>query len=48
MKIKLELEELTPYDSPAMWNALPLNLLKFSKNIETKAAMSLAASSVVL
>ena len=40
-------KKLTPYDSPAMWNALPLNLLKFSKNIETKAAISLAASSVV-
>lgn len=39
--------KLTPYDSPAMWNARPLNLVKFSKNIETKAAMSLAASSVV-
>jgi len=31
-----------------MWKALPLNLLKFSKNMATKAAMSLAASSVVL
>jgi len=38
---------LTAYDSPAIWKALPLNLLKFSKNIETKAAISTAASSVV-
>lgn len=39
--------EHTPYDSPAMWNALPLNLLKCSKNMATKAAISLAASGVV-
>src|SRR6266568_3904051 len=31
-----------------MWNPLPLNLLKFSKKMATKAAISLAASSVVL
>jgi hypothetical protein len=37
----------TPYDSPAMWKARPLNFVKFSKNIDTKAAMSFAASSVV-
>lgn len=39
---------LTPYDSPAMWNARPLNLVKCSKKIATNAATSLAASPVVL
>ena len=39
--------ELTPYDSPAMWRARPLNEEKFSKKIATNAAISLAASSVV-
>lgn len=39
--------EPTPYDSPAMWRARPLNEEKFSKKIATNAAISLAASSVV-
>ena len=30
-----------------MWNRLPLNWVKFSKKMATKAAMSLAASSEV-
>lgn len=40
--------QLTPYDSPAMWKGFPVNLLKCSKNMATNAAMSTAASSVVL
>ena len=39
---------LTPYDSPAIWKGRPSNLLKCAKKMATKAAISWAASSVVL
>lgn len=42
------IEVHTPYDSPAIWKARPLNEGKFSKKIATNAAISLAASSDVL
>ena len=37
----------TPYDSPAMWKARPLNCENDSKKRVTKASMSFAPSSVV-
>ena len=40
--------EHTPYDSPAIWKARPLNEGKCSKKIATNAAMSWAACSEVL